>query len=81
MIYYDDITPDVTCNVADDYQGHCKVLLDGRVNRSVVLPSLEEAQKVASMALDITIGGYSEATIEETSEPTTHDTAMDWLID
>lgn len=80
MLYYDDVTPGMTCNVSDGYQGRGKVVLDGMANRSVVLPNIEEAQKVASMALDVTIGGCDEATIEETSEPTTHKTAMDWLI-
>jgi len=81
MLYYDDVTPGMTCNVPDGYQGRCKVVLDGMVSRSVVLPNVEEAKKVAFMALDLTIGGYGEATIEATDEQATIETAIDWITD
>jgi len=73
-----DITPDVESVVPEGYQGRCKLIYD---NSFAVFPSLDQAERAACIAVNPTVGGYSDVKIEVTIEEITHDTVDDWFLD
>lgn len=75
--YFRDITPDVESIVPEEYQGRCKLICD---NSFAVFPNLEQAERAACIAVNPSVGGYSDVRIEVTTEEITHDTVDDWLI-
>lgn len=77
----DDIRPDVVTNVADGYEGHCKLILQGSYSEEVVVfPNLEEAESAATAAVEPVVGGYHGAEIEMTTDAVTHETAEEWFF-
>lgn len=77
MSYLSDITPDIDFAVPDNYSGRCKLIYDGRC---AVFPSFNEAKNTARVAVNPTIGGYSEVRLEPTTEEVTCMTVDDWII-
>lgn len=73
-----DITPDVESVVPEGYQGRCKLIYD---NSCAVFPSFDQAERAAGIAVNPTVGGYSDVRIEVTTEEITHNTVDDWFID
>ncbi|EIO5874434.1 hypothetical protein RII72_004954 [Vibrio parahaemolyticus] len=68
-------------NVSEGYQGACQVIFyGGREEESAIFPCLEEAQSATGGALNPTVGGYSSAIINETTEAITHESAFHWLF-
>ncbi|HAT2580497.1 TPA: hypothetical protein I8273_004567 [Aeromonas hydrophila] len=72
------ITPDVESVVPEGYQGRCKLIYD---NSLAVFPSFDQAERAACIAVNPTVGGYSDVKIEVTIEEITHDTVDDWFLD
>ncbi|KXS55610.1 MAG: hypothetical protein AWU57_59 [Marinobacter sp. T13-3] len=65
--------------VPDGYTGACAVVpVSGSDNVIAVLPSLNEARRVARYA-KTPDGGYGSVVIEATSQPVTHETLEDWI--
>ena len=69
-------------NAPIDYQGICRVIVDGRSSQYLVFPNQGEASQAAIWAIG-DLGGYDRATIfpAEPNEPITHQTAEEWFFD
>ncbi len=64
-------------NVSEGYQGACQVIFyGGTKDHFAVFPYLEEAESTVNP----TVGGYSFAIINETTEAVTHESAFHWLF-
>ncbi|HBC3831458.1 hypothetical protein QYZ43_16840 [Vibrio parahaemolyticus] len=71
----------IQVNVSEGYQGACLVIFHGGWEEHLaVFPCLEEARHAAGGALEPTVGGYSSAIINETTEAVTHESALHWLF-
>lgn len=78
LSYLDEITPDVESTVPEGYEGRCKLILNGGKS-SAVFPNVEEAERAAHAAVNPTIGGYINVSIEVTTDEVTHGTMVDWI--
>ena len=69
-------------NAPINYQGICRVIVDGRRSQYLVFPNEGEASQAARWAIG-DLGGYDRATIfpAEPNEPITHQTAEEWFFD
>lgn len=81
--WLEEITPTITSTVPEGYEGACKLVIgDSGGNRPLaVFPSFAIASGAAKMAVNPTLGGYCEVSLEPTDEAVTFEAALDWLVD
>jgi hypothetical protein len=68
-------------HVSPDFEGSCRVELEGRCPAAVVFPSRQDAEAAAKFAVGM-LGGYYQASVFEASGQTpTHESWTQWAFE